>query len=330
MSLLDAIRNPQTDLDLTTAQAETILAAWLGEAVSCTRVTRLRGGMINTVLRLDYSLKTPGVFETPGVLRGAQSDGSAVIKLNRDGAGFLEEARALRYLKDQTLFPSPQVYRVEVPAQTLPYACLLMETLPGTSLDQATLTQAEHDHLDRQLAEVLLELHSHIRPTFGAIDEPGSTDWPAIFLPRLLEVRQQAEVNQRLSKEVLAKVDQAIQKTSQALQDAGQPTLIHSDIWAANLIIQSVNGGWRLTGIVDPGLQYADVEMELAYLEVFGGSRPAFFSAYTARQPLRPGYDYRRLFYWLNTCLIHVWLFGDEFYCQSTVQVADAILTKSF
>jgi hypothetical protein len=35
-----------------------------------------------------------------------------------------------------------------------------------------------------------------------------------------------------------------------------------------------------------------------------------------AADALRQGYAYRRLFYWLNTALIHVGLFGDAHYCR--------------
>ena len=83
---------------------------------------------------------------------------------------------------------------------------------------------------------------------------------------------------------------------------------------------------WRLTGLLDPALEFADVESELAYLEVFDVSRAAFFSAYAARQPLRPGYERRRLFYWLHTALVHVGLFGDAFFREFTARTAASIV----
>ena len=75
------------------------------------------------------------------------------------------------------------------------------------------------------------------------------------------------------------------------------------------------DGDWRLSGLLDPvGLQYADVEKELAYLQAFDTAGQVFFDAYTARQPLRPGFEFRKLFYWLDTFMLHVWLgFGPRF-----------------
>jgi fructosamine-3-kinase len=61
-------------------------------------------------------------------------------------------------------------------------------------------------------------------------------------------------------------------------------------------------------------LRYAEVEKELAYLEAFDTVGEEFFRVYTVERPLRSGYEYRRLFYWLNTYMTHVWLgFGPGF-----------------
>ena len=78
-------------------------------------------------------------------------------------------------------------------------------------------------------------------------------------------------------------------------------------------------------GLLDPNLQFADVEFELAYLEVFDVPRKAFFAAYANHHALRPGYEQRRLFYWLHTALVHVALFGDEFFCHFTTRTAKRI-----
>jgi fructosamine-3-kinase len=305
-----------TNLTLTQEQADLVLAAWQGSPLPCTGIRRLQGGMINTVLALDF----------------ATAPFSAVIKLTSPGNSFAAEARALEYLRTHTRFPSPQVYLLDDTAQVIPYAFLLIETIPGECMEGIQLSGAEYDQVDRQLAETLLALHSHTRERYGEIDEPsGPAQWTDVFLPRLLESRAYPQVSERLAPAVLADVDRAIGQAEGALRDQGVPTLIHGDIWAGNLILAPApkpQGGWRLSGIVDPGIHYADVEYELAYLEVFNTRRQAFFETYLVHTPLRPGYAYRRLFYWLNTALIHVGLFGDAHYCEFTAQIAAGICTS--
>lgn len=310
----------QSNLTLTQAQAEAVLSAWQGVPVACTAIQRLHGGMINSVFRLDFD----------------REPFTAVIKVSATGGGFASsdftstdfatEARALDFLCGHTRFPSPRVYRLEATPQTIPYAFLLLETIPGVCLEGLSLSPAEADEIDRRLAEALLELHSHTGACFGSIAGlPASERWPEVFLPLLAEIRAQPEIAQRLPAAVLAEVDRAIELAGPALADQGPPTLIHGDIWAGNMIVQPGEGGWRVAGIVDPGLHYADVESELAYLEVFGARRDAFFAAYTAQRLLRPGYERRRLFYWLKTALLHVWLFGDQYFCDFTAQTAAVI-----
>jgi fructosamine-3-kinase len=301
--------NLQTDLQLTTAQAEEILSAWMGTGVRCTGIDRLTGGMINTVLRLRFS----------------RAPYTAVIKLNQAGAEFDGEAGILRHLYD-TGFPCPEVYLVDDRARVVPYTFLLLQTLPGVSMQEVRLPQPDRERVERELADVLVDLHVHTRDTFGAIHEAGTARWADVLMPDLRSIRDMPEISARLSEAVLADVDRAIALAPELLQAQGAPTLIHGDIWAANVIVHEAQDGWHLSGLVDPGSQYADVEMELAYLRSFNGGWNAFFDAYTARCPLRPGYEARWRVYWLRTYLIHVWLFGDQHYREITAQVASQIV----
>jgi len=59
-------------------------------------------------------------------------------------------------------------------------------------------------------------------------------------------------------------------------------------------------------------------------LEVFGTVTGAFFERYASVRPLREGYPVRRLYYWLNTLLLHVWLFGDAHYVGRTERLTEA------
>ncbi len=80
-----------------------------------------------------------------------------------------------------------------------------------------------------------------------------------------------------------------------------------------------------VSGLVDPALHFADEEYELAYLECFQTVGEPFFRAYRNVAPERDGYEVRRLYYWLNTLLLHVHVFGDAAYVRQTGRILDAL-----
>jgi len=301
----------QPDLDLTTAQAERILEAWLARPVTCSRIEPLRGGLVNSVFRLEFDQRPHG----------------AVVKLHGSEAdSFAAEARSLEYLGTETACPVPNVYVHDSSARLVPHAFLLIEHVAGVSVKSLDLEPDERADIDAQLADVLGELHGHRRLCWGGVDAADpSVTWPELFAARLAEVRAHPTVGERMSSDVLARVDGAIDIVRPALRDCGRPTLIHGDVWDGNIMVRREDGRWRLAGLLDPDLQFADVEFELAYLEVFDHPRPAFFDAYAAHHALRPGFERRRRYYWLHTALVHVALFGDEFFRQFTARIAEDI-----
>ncbi len=255
---------------------------------------------------------------------------SAVIKLNAIDRPFEHEAAMLRHLREVSQSPCPEVYAEDASGKATPHAYLLLQTLPGVHMWELPMSPDDRQRVDRDLASVVLELHSHTRELFGGVEGgPGHESWVDVFVPRLHEVRRRSELAERLPPEVLARIDAAIHKAPTALRQQGRPTLIHGDIWAANILVRQESNGWRLSGLVDPAAQYADVEMELAYLEEFScvvGS--AFFAAYGQHSPAREGYEYRRLFYWLHSYLTHVWLFEDQHYRDKAAEIAARILLE--
>lgn len=293
-------------------QADAILTKWLGRAVHCESMTRLHGGMVNSVLRLDFDADP---FR-------------AVVKLSgRTGEEtFQGEAAALRYLRAEAAFPVPRVLLCESDGETVPLSFLLLEFMPGRNLGEAGVGGAARADLDRQMAEVLARLHEHYRSTFGRAVRPeaeGTAGWLGFFEPMIRDNHESIEG--RIEPVVWARTGRVLDRLDVLLPAEGAPTLVHGDIWATNVMVERVGARWDLVGFVDPGALYADVEYELAYLEVFSTVTDAFFDAYTHYHAPRPGYELRRLVYWLNTMMLHVDHFGDAHYVRNTEELARAL-----
>jgi len=201
-----------TNLTVDTAQAEHLLERWLGSPVQCTGIVRLTGGMLNSVLRLEFD----------------RAPYRAVVKMNSEhDAGFEYEQQRLNYLRVRSAMRCPAVYDLGTPDDIVPYAYILMEHLPGITLNKAAPDDNGREAIDRQLAEITLELHSHTRATFGPVDDQSETqptdDWTEIVVPRLVAMRD--EMQNRLPATVLADIDAAVESAPAAFRDQGRPPM---------------------------------------------------------------------------------------------------------
>ena len=83
------------------------------------------------------------------------------------------------------------------------------------------------------------------------------------------------------------------------------PVLIHGDLWSGNYMITE-----KGPALIDPAAYYADREMEMSILTLFGGFSGRFFDAYNEVNPLPPGWKERNNLYQLYHILNHYYLFG--------------------
>ena len=281
------------DIVLTRPQASALLSQWRGSTVDCSDIAPLQGGICSAVFRLGFD----------------RAPHWAVVKLRpaAEDDPLPRERVRLDYLREHTSVPCPKVYLQDDSLSIVPYSFLLVEHLPGVNLESARLGPGQRATVERELARVLAELHSRTRDTFGNLGtESGTREWVDVFIPRLQDIR--GEMDELLPSSLREELDRALPLAEDALRAQGVPALIHHDVSPGNIIVENRSGSWHLSGLVDPvGLQYADAELELAYLEAWTVGK-CFFDAYRRERPLRPGYEFRRLFYWLHTYMVHVWL----------------------
>jgi fructosamine-3-kinase len=309
--------HPLQNTPITLEEAAQVLSAWKGDRVGCSGLRPLSGGMINSVYELEF-------IDPPH---------RAVLKVSAEtgNSRFSGEYRGLRFLWDLAsqhgappLFPEP--YLEDSEGVLIGKSVLLMERLSGINLGQPALTPGQKRNLDAQLARFLGGfLHTNRRNDYGDVfrNEVHET-WANYLEPRFKDLRK--HVQEKLDEGTLQRVDRILEALPELMKEVGPPTLVHGDLWACNVIVDvDSSGEVRLTGLVDSGGLYADVEYELAYLECFQTVTPHFFEIYEEYVPRRPGYETRRLLYWLQTMLIHVWLFGDEHYRARTKRIAEAL-----
>jgi fructosamine-3-kinase len=227
-----------------------------------------------------------------------------VAKVDREGASHLErEAYMLRYLRAKSELPVPEVYHG---SQTL----LLMEFVEGSS----RFSEGAERHAAKLLAalhDITADDYGHERDTLiGSLDQPNpwTENWVEFFREhRLLYLARVANAASRLPAEDLKRVEQLAERLEQYLEEPGQPSLIHGDVWSANVLAK----GDRITAFLDPAIYHADPEIELAFISLFNSFGDPFFERYREIRGIRPGFfEERRDLYNLYPLLVHVYFFG--------------------
>jgi len=251
------------------------------------------------------------------VYRVELADGTTLVaKVDREGESHLErEAYMLRYLGAESELPIPEVfYGSEM--------LLIMEFVEGSSRFSAG---AEH-----HAAELLAALHGitagsygHQRDTLiGSLDQPNPwmESWVEFFRDqRLLYLAGVAHDAGTLPAEDLQKIDRLAGKLDDYLEEPERPSLIHGDVWSANVLAR----GDRIVAFLDPAIYHADPEIELSFISLFDSFGEPFFERYGEIRGIREGFfEERRDLYNLYPLLVHVYFFGGGYLSsvQSTLR----------
>lgn len=237
----------------------------------------------------------------------AQAVSNVVVKVDPEG-DLACEGRMLQYLCDKSRLPVPQVY-----AQAK--GLLVLEHLPG---DGFVSSDAE-----RHAADLLADLHTLSVNQYGFAEDTliGSLqlpngwhdDWGQFFADkRLKHFANVAFERGRLPEKTFVRVCQLAERVPEWLEP-NSPGLVHGDLWSGNVLAE--NG--TITGIIDPALYYADPEVELAYIDLFGTFGKAFWQRYHERRPIAEAFwQQRRALYSLYPLLAHVYYFGGGYVAE--------------
>lgn len=228
----------------------------------------------------------------------------AVAKIDRGSRPRLDiEGYMLRYLREHSALPVPEVYGCEP-------GLLLMEYLAGDShFDASSQVHA---------AELLAALHGVRgaefgleRPTLiGGLHQPNGSHerWVDFFREeRLLYMAREAAREGRLDGGMLARFERFAEVLEDFLVEPEAPALLHGDVWTTNVLAS----GGRITGFIDPAIYYGHPEIELAFTTLFGTFGDTFYRTYAERAPIAPDFfEVRRDIYNLYPLLVHARLFG--------------------
>jgi fructosamine-3-kinase len=169
----------------------------------------------------------------------------------------------------------------------------------------------------QDFGEGLAQLHRHTADHFGFAQDnfigrlpqrnAWETSWTIFFRDHRLEPQvQRARQDGRWQPGWNSLLKNLYRRLDDLLPDAPPASILHGDLWSGNFLVAALGNA----ALFDPAAYYGHQEADLAMTKLFGGFDTAFYEAYQATWPLKPGFDERRDLYNLYHLINHLNHFG--------------------
>jgi fructosamine-3-kinase len=274
------------------------LAEQLGQPVHLNHIRAAGGGCINHASKLETSA------------------GDFFLKWNTSAPSdlFLKEAAALQ-----------EMYDCENPYLAIPRViwCKAADDSPGLLLTEYLQPPESTSGFEEKLGRGIAVLHRKTAAAYGfheanycgttVQDNTRTSDWSEFYgQRRIWALVQQIRLARALSESDLQTYEKLVARIPQLLSHQTVPSLIHGDLWSGNYLFTT-----RGPALIDPACYYADREMELGMMQLFGGFSSRVWSAYQEAFPLPGDWRSRIRLYQLYHVLNHFLLFGGSYNRQA-------------
>lgn len=304
------------DAEISWQMLRRIVHDWAGAAAELVEVKPLAGGNVNTTVALV-----------------TKSGDRAVLKVSphRVNRQYLAEAYQLNCLRTIGV-PTPQVYASQVGDLDDPISYLLMEYVDGVDLAEARRTcgETDFDHLQCHLADLVLATHNNVHSAYARVTpedgRPEYASWPEFYRSCYDAHWHACEKHANIPVKVRKAIGRIHERLDRLIAHDDCPRLCHSDVWSTNVLCKpDENGRWWVSAMLDPNCKYAHAESELAYMDLFNTTTPAFTRAYQQARKLSPDYHrVRKHVYQLYELINHLDVFGQE-YLKPTIAAVEKL-----
>lgn len=283
-------------------EVETHLSKKLGKTVVIQSGDSLGGGCINHASKIETS------------------EGTFFLKWNGNCMAdmFLREAESLEELRKAA---SGQLVVPKV------FAAKEVDASPGFLVLEYLEPGYGRGSSDEILGRGLATIHTCSAEKFGFYHDnycgrtpqnnSRKTNWAEFFRDnRLGFLLQLIQKERPLPAGELKVYEKLLHKIPELVPENALPALIHGDLWSGNYMNTSSG-----PALIDPASYYADREMEMGIMTLFGGFSQRFYSAYNEVYPLPAEWRERNRLYQLYHVLNHYYLFGGGYRSQA-LQIA--------
>lgn len=176
---------------------------------------------------------------------------------------------------------------------------------------------------DEKLGIGLARLHRKTNDAFGfhhnnycgstEQDNRWNPDWIDFFgQQRICFLVEKISQTRSLSSTERETYSKLVDRLPNLIPSNPEASLIHGDLWSGNYLYTAQG-----PALIDPASYYADREMELSMMTMFGGFSPTTWRAYQNEFPLQAGWEERIQLYQIYHVLNHYFLFGGSYGSQA-------------
>lgn len=292
----------------------------------------------NDVINLCIE-KLSGLMNTQVVLKSSQMLGGGCInqalRVTTSAGNFFVKwnAKSLPDMFGKEAVGLAEMHQDDNPFLKIPDVIWYKEAdeTPGILILEYLASAYTTQGFDRSLGKGLALLHRKTARTFGfhhdnycgttIQDNTWTDNWPVFFAQRRIwALVQQIRISRELSSGELKIYERLTDRIPGLLAHQTIPSLIHGDLWSGNCMYSS-----KGPALFDPACYYADREMELGMMQLFGGFSSRVWEAYQEVFPLPEGWKERIHLYQLYHVLNHHLLFGGS-YGRQALEIAKEYL----
>lgn len=275
------------------------------------------------------------------VLRVAPPDSAGLLFYERQM--MRQEPLLHDLIRDRTSIPVAEIIAVDFTRTQFDRDCLLMAALPGVPLSDATsFSSGTRQQVLSQVGTHLRQLHDlnapeclgmegygYIGPHHPMEPQPSWAEAFRVMWNLLLDDVVASGCYTSRDRDFMVNL---LEQNIAHFDYTGLPRLLHMDVWAQNILVDSIG---NVTALVDfDRALWGDPEIEYAVLDYCGISEPAFWLGYGRERDQSSAAQIRQQFYLLYELQkympIAIWRRRDEqramFFKQRSLAIADKLL----
>lgn len=250
-----------------------------------------------------YEITSVSGGDIASAFRLKTEEGVYFMKINPAHGMSVAEAAGLNTLQEAGGLRIPQVYRALEGKESI----LLLEWIGQGP--------PSNDYW-KKVGSGLAIMHNTQGLEFGFYDDnyigpivqknDHHEEWATFYAEqRLIPLARQCFDQEKLTQLDLDQLDRLCSRLNDHFPKE-DPSLVHGDLWSANLICDDKGA----PVLIDPAVYYGHREMDLGMTALFGRFPEPFYDAYHEQYPLEKGWRERMPLTQLWPLMVHLFLFG--------------------